>query len=66
MNPLELEDFIVSRGFKTIEEVQREYKNLTYGHKRLNRFSVCCAYARLGRQDDELSRYAVADEGGEV
>lgn len=65
MTPLELEDFIVSRGFTTIEEVQREYKRLTYGHKRLDRKAICCAYARLGSQDDELSRYT-ADDGSEV
>jgi len=65
MDPLELEDFIISRGLLTIEEVQREYKALTYGHKRLDRRAVCCAYARLGHQDGELSRYTV-DDGSEV
>lgn len=65
MDPLELEDFIVSRGFTKIEQVQKEYKKLTYGHKRLDRFTVVCAFSRLGYSSDELSRYSALD-GSEV
>lgn len=65
MDPLELEDFIISRGFTEPEQVQQEYKKLTHGHKRLDRFTVCCAFARLGRGNDELSRYTALD-GSEV